>query len=305
MPISARQRALLERLKASPQWQTFDDEDVLPSNPLEQDDPDASVYAWPGDPYVTGRAIVLPQKVAGGQVTNMLEPRDGSLAWWLKTSDFGGRFIGVLPSEGNEIPIASLEKAPGPTRPIAVTLFRSDRDVTTEGNTDVYALITYGAGGAQNTFRCDWTQGGSLCIPATNIRVSALVYSPAEGEASSPTAGITLGVTFGLGPVTPSRPPTFTTPIRLLDITEPDSVLAFDVPDFARRVYPLIGLDSANLSQLLFELRTGANVAIISRVLTAESLLQGFPVPGACTHGILQNLTGAPLPASVMFELGL
>lgn len=300
MPLTPDQkRALIAA------WQTYSDEDPdLELNPLEHPI-DPSLLAWPGADDVTGRAIVRPARVAGGQVVNVLEPREGALAWWLKTSDFGGRFIGELPVVGSEIQIASLERAPGPTRPIAITLFRSDRDVSTEGNTDVYAKITYGAGGAQNTFICDWTQGGSLCIPATNVRVTALVYQPALSEIESPTLGITLGATLGLGAVTPSRPPTLTIPQQLLGIAEPESVLTFDIPDFARRVYPLIASDSANLSQLLFELRTGSNVAIIQRDVSAEALLQGYPIPGACTYGILQNQTGAPLSASVMFELGL
>lgn len=171
-----------------------------------------------------------------------VEPVSG---WWSRNGKWGNRFQGALPGAPDLIvPVLNLDEVPGPPRGVSVQLARSDRNVNFEGseNSDVYARITYGAGGFTNVFDVDYAAGKTFQVIANSIRVDAITYQPNLSTPYVPLDNIVLGATVGINGGAGCICPTLTIPTGRLfsgdDIEIP-------VPDFAKRVTFLFRIDEA------------------------------------------------------------
>lgn len=229
---------------------------------------------------------------------NYLSAQGTSGAW-------GNNFTGEFPAEGASVLVASMDRFPGPPRPITVHLLRNDVDAPSAGNAMLRAVLTYGTGGAQNVAELDWCQGGQFTIVANAIRVEARAVRPFPDLPYAPdNTRIVLGASFGLEPASPARPPTFTAPYQPL--FSPGSV-RFPIPDFARRAYPLFASDGGGAAPFdVWQARflLGDFTALVDVQCNTDIVQNGLIVPGFARYFSIFSATQTE-SVGAMFELGL
>lgn len=161
---------------------------------------------------------------------SLLEPQKGA---WVNNNLWGDqRPQGVPEAEG-----ATVEVLPrnthfyGPPTVHSIALVRGDEIVAQ--NADVYASVTYGCGGIQNNFLCDWLHGMQFSIVCNSVHVQAVSYAPSSLiPYNAAGAAIFLGAMVAKGTVAQGRcPATKTEPLHEVANL---GVLDFPVPDFAR-----------------------------------------------------------------------
>jgi hypothetical protein len=137
------------------------------------------------------------------------------------------------------LPVGSSDKFPGPPKLHTIHLFRGD-DRTAQ-NADVYARVSYGVGGSNNSFLVDWSAGCQFSVIANSVRVEAITYAPSGVVPYNGTNGVTaapllLGVAFGSGAVGHGPPLTLTEQHLQVDFAAGVNPVtrSFNVPDFAR-----------------------------------------------------------------------
>jgi len=242
-----------------------------------------------------------------------VEPRWG---WWSESGAFGGRIQRAFPGTAGEIIDAfSIDRTPGPPRPRAFNLFRSNLNLGGGGgrggtNAELYAQITYGAGGVTHSFKMDATLGTQISLVANTIRLSFVSYAPAAGSIyNPPTEGeLILGATLGLGAVAPGDAATFTTPYVSVD---PGAEQTFAIAPFARRLYPfqpLVNVASVHGWQdvrLRFCREGGATQSTLYLGEIPELLSTGVPIPGGAFDVRLTN--GGPNARflGIIYQLGI
>lgn len=244
----------------------------------------------------------------------VVEPRWG---WWSDAGEFGGRIQGPFPSvAGVVLDSFSQDHTPGPPRPIAFNLFRSNLNLGGGGgrggtNAELYAQITYGAGGASHRFRMDATLGTQISLVANSVRLAFVSYAPnADLVYSPPTAGeLILGATLGIGSVAPGGAPTFTTQYTNVAAGAEQS---WPVAPFARTVMPFSPLESAaavhgwNDVRLRFCREGGATQSTVYLGMLGESLYtQGIPIPGGAFDVRLLNDSATAKRIGLIFQLGI
>jgi hypothetical protein len=243
---------------------------------------------------------------------SVVEPRHG---WWTEDGGFGSRIQTDLPSvAGAEIDCFSIDKLPGPPRPLAFNLFRSNTNFPSGGgrgssNSELYAKITYGAGGISHSFLLDATLGTQLSLVAGTVRLIFVSYAPNGSAAYTvPASGeAILGATLGLGSVSPASPPTFTT--QYFSVAN-GATQSWPVHPFARRVWPFqpatSGLQTWTNVTLTLRREGGANQQKVQLgEVGPELYTQGLPIPGASFEAVLTNSSGATRSMGLVFELGL
>lgn len=238
-----------------------------------------------------------------------VEPVSG---WWTANGKWGNRFQGALPAAPDQlIPILNLDEAPGPPRGINVHLARSDRNVNFQGfeNSDVYARITYGAGGFTNTFDVDYSAGTKFQVIANSIRVDAITYAPNPLNSYAPLNNIVLGATVGVNGGTGCICPTLTIPTGRLN---PGDVVEIPVPDFAKRVSFIFDLTEVDTNPTqkeftIFSLASGA-IAVWFATIDEVVITQTSPLvlPGDANVVRVRNGTAAEdFQIRVVFHLDL
>ena len=238
-------------------------------------------------------------------VAFIAEPTQGP---WVDNPDWGnGTGSIAMPVEAAQIiPVATLNRAPGPPRVYTVQLQRSDRLQT--GNSDLYARIDHACGAQQNSFDLDWIAGTQLSLPATFIRVSAVSYAPDSASAYNAAGQVALSACFGEGAAPTSVPgrASLTLPRRTWANT---TVETFLVPDFARAVVVnLVNNDdpAADTDVVLQAENGGGRVWYQGDCkIFAGGMAQGLQLPGATQRIQLQNNTGGDVSATVQFLLAL
>lgn len=240
-----------------------------------------------------------------------VEPVSG---WWTSNGKWGNRFQGQLPQAPDLIvPVLNLDEAPGPPRGIGIQLARSDRFIDFDGtqNSDVYARITYGAGGFTNVFDVDYASGTKFQVVANSVRVDAITYTPNPSNVYVPLDNIVLGATIGINAGTGCICPTLTIPTGRIDGGDEVNIA---VPDFAKRVSFLFELDEADTQPSLkfFDIFSGSAGAVavwgatIDEVITTQT--NPLVLPGDANRIRIRNATAAPpevMQVRVIFHLDL
>jgi hypothetical protein len=243
-----------------------------------------------------------PAPLAGMPV---VEPQEGD---WTAAGSMGRSVLGPLPSkEGGVITIFNRDRLYGPPKERLLHLYRSNRIHITGQNSDVYAHVTYGVGGAQNEFFCDW--GGHVPLVCDSIRVDAVSYRPFNDAAFPYVASQNLVTNFGalLGNVgsSPSLPPTLTTDVQQLN--NAPSTINYELPDFARKVvlnlteFPIV--PAAGIDFRLIFNQQGFQGKIIAA--SAELYENGILIPGWCDSITVVNASGNGTRVSLTYILGL
>jgi len=133
-----------------------------------------------------------------------------------------GQVVSVLPKNN---------RLYGPPHVHSINLARGDE--TPVANAEVRARVTYGCGGIENSFDCDWVHGAQFAIVCNSITVSAVTYNPFPVSPYNAADGaIFLGVMVAKGTVVNSRwPLTYTEPLTQFIGA---GLASFPVRDFAR-----------------------------------------------------------------------
>ncbi len=247
----------------------------------------------------------INQVPAGLPLVQTIEPEKGP---WSRAGAFGRLEKFDVPAAAGDITaIFSNDHIEGPPRARVVNLFRSDIELSHGANSGFYARVTYGIGGVQNQFFCDWLAGGQFALVATTLRVEAVSYAPnAEAPYSHETGQVVLGAMLGIfgSPGGGAGPLTFTAPAVTLSHLE-TAIIA--VPDFARRVIPQLDLNGNAYSDCQINLVGGSAFAAryTGAGFTADLAREGVPWPGPATRVVFQNLGTNAINLAFQFELGL
>jgi hypothetical protein len=237
----------------------------------------------------------------------VLEPQRGG---WVNNNVWGDqRSQGVPESVG-----VSVEVLPknthmyGPPAVHSVNLSRGDEIVAQ--NADVYASVTYGCGGIENNFLCDWLHGLQFSLVCNSIHIDALSYAPTTAPYDAVGAAIFLGAMVAKGTVTQGcQPVTKTEPFTE---TPNGGVLVFPVPDFARAVTVHLLIEPATLNS---DPSVPTSVLVRLTCAGAGKLAQydaqvcaggkSIPIPGGCTEIRILNNNAATVAMTVQWFLGL
>lgn len=251
--------------------------------------------------------LSAPVPAQGVPTVHVVEPEEGS---WSRAGKYGRSQTGPFPRSlaADPVVIFSIDRQLGPPRPRTLHLFRSDALIVPNVglNAEIYAAITYGVGGIQNQFFCDWLRGGQISLVCDSLRVEAVPYAPNAATAYTPPAQDqvqVLGAMLSHEGSAPPRPPTFTTQRVVVPAL---ASAVFAVPDFCRRVYPcVVGLAAsvANVDDLIC-----LNFAsiVVQSVTVRSAQIEGVIIPGGTTQIQINNRDGALANAYLLvFELGL
>lgn len=243
----------------------------------------------------------------GLQTIQTLESSNGP---WQQAGAYGRKVAVQFPASLDATPesIYSIDGQIGPPRPRTLHLFRSDAQVVPNAgkNAEWYASITYGVGGIQNQFFCDWGRGGQISLVCETLRVEAQAYAPSALAAYAPPDGTQiLGGMLSHEGSAPPRPPTFTTQ-KVLNQFGVTLLQAFPVPDFARWVWPNIVSFSGSFNATDDLLFLSLHGNTLKRVRIDDRLRQlGTPVPGGTTDILYANAGPSDIVWGLQFELGL
>jgi hypothetical protein len=132
----------------------------------------------------------------------VLEPLEG---YWLGDPSWGQVYAAPvttagLGAPGQIVPVARLDRIPGPPRPYTIRLYRTGGVLDAVSGAGAYAglraRITVGSGGQTTQFAVDWAHGTQFTVVASSIVVDAVQ----EGVLNvSPATPIAVGAAFGQG----------------------------------------------------------------------------------------------------------
>lgn len=268
----------------------------------------ASVLALAGAALVTGvgdlaRAVALGTRAAMRRGMRVLEPQKGP---WVNQNLWGDQRTQALPQAENQV-VNVLGKNTimyGPPAVHSVNLARGDE--TPAANAEVRARVTYGCGGVENSFDCDWVHGVQFAIVCNSLSVSAVTYNPFPSSPYDAEDGaVFLGASVAKGSTNSSRWP--------LTYTEPVTTFAgagdadFPVRDFARAltVHKLLNSDPSvpTMIDVRFLDSSGTPLAAYNVQVCAGGAQ--IPIPGGCQVVQLHNTDGEGADVVLQWFLGL
>lgn len=241
-------------------------------------------------------------------VVQALEPITGS---WVNNNLFGDQRFEPLPVTAGSV-ISVLPKNTrlyGPPAVHSLQLSRSD-DVPTE-NADVYARITTGCGGIENSFDCDWLHGLQLALVCNSISVQAVTYAPFAGQPyDAAAARVALKAAVAKGSTCPSRcPATYTEPSVLLKtpVDAPDNVVVYTFPDFAREftVHLASNSNPATPTNVFVDFFNAGGTSLATYDAQVCAGGRSIPIPGGANTVAVNNQGGVNLRTTAQFFLGL
>lgn len=233
----------------------------------------------------------------------VLEPQAGS--WWNQNT-FGDKYDGPFPvSEGIIIGVLPKnDRLYGPPAVHSVQLARGDN--APAQNADVRALISYGTGGAKNSFLCDWLHGAQFALVCNQISVSAVTYAPDGQDDYDPqNASLFLAAMVAKGDVSKGFPLTFTEASEGLIHGTP---LTFPVRDFAREVIVHVLNNNNPQTPTKVDVEFETDSAAVLVVYDAQVCAGGVPIPipgGTTNVRLLNNDTMANKGVMLQWVLGL
>jgi hypothetical protein len=253
-------------------------------------------------------AAELAQAVAAGTRAAMrrgmrvLEPQKGD---WINQNLWGDQRTQMLPqTAGVEVSILGKNTIMyGPPQVHSVQLSRGDD--SPPSNADMRARVTYGCGGIENTFDCDWVHGVQFGLVCNTVSVDAVSYAPSAAIPYQAADGaIFLGASVAKGSVTQGRCP--------LTYTEPQVSIAgpgahsFDINrDFTREVtvHLLNNNNPATPTGVILEfINSGGFLVRYDAQVCAGG--RSIPVPGGA-NTLLISTAGATFSCVVQWFLGL
>jgi len=237
-----------------------------------------------------------------GSLLYVLEPQQGP---WHNQNFWGDQYTGAFPGSTNQV-IAILPKNAmmyGPPQVHSLQLYRNDNSPAQ--NADVRARVTYGCGGANNSFECDWLHGAQLSLVCNTINVEAVTYTPTDQDPYDPSGGqFFLGAVVAKGSVTRGAPLTFTTQrVHIAAAGSHD----FPIVDFARRVTCCIGPNNNDNPQtatnvtLGFQTRVGTEIVQYDAQVCAGNTM--IAIPGGTTSIRVRCVAARDI--ALVWELGL
>jgi len=243
-----------------------------------------------------------------GTVLRVLEPTKGP---WVNQNTFGEQRFQPLPATAGRV-VSVLPKNTGLYGPPAVhsiQLGRSD-EVPAE-NADVYARVTVGCGGIENSFDCDWLHGVQMTLVCNSVSVQAVSYAP-DGTTAYAASGasIALKVMVAKGSIAQSRcPATFTQALfNLLEVTNaPANAVTYNVPDFARELtVHVLGNNNPAVATpitISFLNEGGSVLAQYNAQVCAGG--RSIPIPGGANTVFIENSSADQHTVSAEWFLGL
>lgn len=257
---------------------------------------------------VTSSAQALAQAVLSGMraalratVVRSVEPIKGP---WVNNNLFGEQRFEPLPATANSV-ISILPKNTrlyGPPAVHSIQLGRSDA-VDAE-NADVYARITLGCGGIENSFDLDWLHGTQIAVVCNSVSVQAVTYAPhGDADYDASDAAVALRAMVAKGSVNQGRcPGTYTLSAMALFGNR-----FITVPDFAREFCLQVGAnnDPTVPQSILLHFRNegGTDLAVYDAQVCAGG--RTIPIPGGCNTIFIDKVGAASPICTPQFFLGL
>lgn len=249
------------------------------------------------------------------QVVTVVEPVKGP---WVNQNLFGDQRVQELPAtEGLVVQVLPKNtRMYGPPAVHSVNLSRSDEVLS--GNADVRARVTYGCGGIENSFDCDWVHGAQFALVCNSLTVSAFSYRPINiVPYTTSSKSVFLGVMVAKGSVSQGRCPlTYTEQTQqLANSGAAGNAMAFAFPDFAREVTvhihygagPVNGNSNPAVATgvtLEFLNEGGSQIAFYDAQVCAGG--RSVPVPGGANKLLVSNTNaGGQVTTTVQWFLGL
>lgn len=255
------------------------------------------------------RAVLAGTRAAlRSSILRVLEPTKGP---WVNQNTFGDQFFGPLPGSPGQV-FAVLPKNTGLYGPPQVHSLQLGRsDAVDAENADVYARITIGCGGVENSFDVDWVHGAQLALVCNSISVNAVSYAPdGTGSYRASGAAVALKAMVAKGSIAQGRcPATYTQAlVNLLEVTTaPANSVTFNVPDFAREltVHVLGNNNPATPTAITisFENEGGSVIAQYNAQVCAGG--RSIPIPGGCNTVFIENASSDQHTVSAEWFLGL
>lgn len=253
-------------------------------------------------------------RIKATPVVAVIEPDDGP---WINNVNWGNQFKGQMPATAGEVrTVLKTGPLPGPPRLHTVQLFRDD--TRSAQNADVRAKISYGVGGVNNSFLCDWVAGAQFGLVASDLQVDAVSMQPSLITPYDPsTAEIILSATVGSGGVGHGPP------IVLSEASQNLAAAAsvdFDVPDFAR-AFTVRGIDTAlgagvdrtnsnpafltNVSASAFTVGAQILYFVDLQIFAGAAGAHGVPIPAGTSKIRILNQSANPWRISLSWMLSL
>lgn len=247
-------------------------------------------------------AVAAGTAAAMRRVLRVLEPQKGS---WVNNNIWGDQFRDGFPAtSGKEVAVLAKNTGMyGPPHVHSVQLFRSDN--TPAQNADVRARVTYGCGGVNNSFDCDWLHGAQFSLVCNSLSINAVSYTPTDQDPYDPTDGyFFLGALAAKGGLAQGAPLTYTT--QRVSIAAAGA-RDFPIVDLARRVTVLVGPNDNNDPAiptnvtLTFQSAVGVSLVEYDAQVCAGSRM--VPIPGGTTS--VRIRCAAQRDIALIWELGL
>lgn len=236
---------------------------------------------------------------------------------------FGDRYIGPLP-EAEETRIQVLHNPnlslDGQPCAVSVHLHRSAaRASLVDETADARARITYQNGVVGNTFYCDWD--GQFTLPCTRLTIELESYTPTpEAYARYQDNVHTFAAGVAFGSVSPAGVDGLGYTGKSVDLS-PIVNSAIEVPQFARRFYPLIvsteysdpgvivparPVSADGLQRVAIYFLTGAGYTLAAHYLTHRMMTEGLIIPaGTQRISVVDDGRQILLRLLPFFRLGL
>ena len=255
------------------------------------------------------RAVLAGTRAAlRSSVLRVLEPTKGP---WVNQNTFGDQRFQPLPASPGQV-VTVLPKNTGLYGPPAVhslSLGRSD-EVNAQ-NADVYARVTFGCGGVENSFDLDWLHGVQITLVCNSLSVAAVTYAP-DGTTPYVASGasVALKAMVAKGSIAQSRcPATYTEPLHnLLEVAQaPLNGETLFIPDFAREMtIHIINNDNPTVAtpvEFSFLNQGGSVMAQYNAQVCAGG--RSVPIPGGANSVFIDNSSADTVSISVEWFLGL
>ena len=179
------------------------------------------------------RELVVLARQVGAQLVHVIDPTEGP---WVSNNLWGDQRSQAFPREPNQV-VEVLPKNTrmyGPPAVHSVQLSRGDELIPQ--NAEVRARVTYGCGGIENSFDCDWMHGVQFCLVCNSVNVKAVTYQQSLAVPYYAVgAAVFLGAMVAKGTVARGAPVTYTESTQNLPAS-PDPGALYNVPDFAREM---------------------------------------------------------------------
>lgn len=250
-------------------------------------------------------AVVEALRVALARtVLHMVEPTHGP---WVNQNTFGDQHTQRLPqTAGIEVEVLPKNnRMYGPPHVHSVNLSRGDE--TPAANAEIRARVSYGCGGIENEFDCDWVHGAQFAIVCNTLTVSAVTYNPFPASPYNVAEGsIFLGAMVAKGSTDSSRwPLTYTEPVTTMIGA---AVQRFAVRDFARAltVHQSGNNDPQVATQLTVSFldSSGSTAFAIYNVQVCAGGAQ-IPIPGGTQFVDVTNANDEGAEFTLQWFLGL